>query len=219
MPDDAPRVLSLLAHELRGPLGVIRGYLRLLDQSAAELSEQSRQSVAAALGASDRMAEVLDEASFLAHLRVGDVRLEPRQVPLPGLVRAAIQAAALPDAAVVDVNPADLAPFTVCADEDRLRGALATLIAAVARPQSREVVVAITAVRSRTAGQDFVELHFAAPQIAGGDVSEVELNQTRGGFGLTVPIAAAIVEGHGGRIRELRSGDRGAGIIVSIPVG
>src|SRR5688572_323275 len=59
MSDEMPRVLSLLSHELRGPLGVVRGYLRLIDQTATELSDRSRQSIAAALRASDRMADVL----------------------------------------------------------------------------------------------------------------------------------------------------------------
>jgi hypothetical protein len=48
--------------------------------------------------------------------------------------------------------------------------------------------------------------------------TETELNVGRGGFGLAVPIAAVIVEGHGGRVRELRSGDRNAGIVVTLPI-
>ena len=97
MSDEAPRVLSLLSHELRGPLGVIRGYLRLIDQTATELSDRSRESIAAALRASDRIADVLEEASLLGHLQIGDVQLDPRPVALATIVHAAVQNAALPD--------------------------------------------------------------------------------------------------------------------------
>ena len=68
-PDQSPRILSLLSHELRGPLGVIRGYLRLLEQAGPELSDSHRQAVTAALKASDRAAELLDKASMLAQLQ------------------------------------------------------------------------------------------------------------------------------------------------------
>jgi K+-sensing histidine kinase KdpD len=218
MPDDAPRVLSLLSHELRGPLGVVRGYLRLLDQSAPELSEKSRQAIAGALRASDRMVEVLDEASLLVHFRAGDIRLDPKRVPLATIVHSAIQAAALPERSQVDLDSAALPAVTLDVDEARLRMALATFITAVARAQSNKVVVDISAARTRLSGKPAVRLRVEARTLSGVQGSEVELNTTRGGFGLAIPIAALIIEGHGGRVRELRHGDRSAGLLVSLPV-
>jgi signal transduction histidine kinase len=217
MPDDAPRVLSLLSHELRGPLGVIRGYLRLLDQSAPELSERSRQVVTAALRASDRMADVLDEASLFAHLRLGDVGLEPAPAPLASIVESAIQAAALPQGSQVEVDSAALPAVTLDVDEGRIRMALATLIRAVARGQSSDVAVEISATRTRSSEGDAVRLRITAPTLRGVAADEAELNTDRGGFGLAIPIAAIIVEGHGGSVRELRHGDRSAGFLVSLP--
>jgi hypothetical protein len=35
---------------------------------------------------------------------------------------------------------------------------------------------------------------------------------------LLVPIAAFIVDAHGGRVRELRHGERSVGVLVSLPV-
>jgi len=218
MPEDAPRVLSLLAHELRGPLGVIRGYLRLLDQSSPELSERSRQSVEAALRASDRIAEVLDQASLLAHLRIGDLRLESKKVPLATIVHSAIQATILPEGSRVDLDAAALPSVNIEGDESRLRTAIATLIATVARAQSSTIIVEISATRTRLAGKQAVRLRIGPRTLSGVQATEVELNTIRGGFGLAIPIAVVIVEGHGGRVRELRHGDRTAGLLVSLPI-
>jgi signal transduction histidine kinase len=120
MSDDLPRVLSLLSHELRGPLGVIRGYLRHVVQSSHELSARSRQSIEAALKASDRIADILDEASLLAHLQIGDVRLEPKRVALTTVVHAAIQAAGLPGDSTVDLASEAMPNVTLRACVPRL---------------------------------------------------------------------------------------------------
>lgn len=217
MSDDLPRVLSLLSHELRGPLGVVRGYLRLMIQTSQELSPRSRDSIEAALRASDRMGQILDEASFFAHLQMGDVRLEPRRVPLTAVVHAAIQAAGLPADCRVDLDAETLPNVTLDADEARLGMALATFVSAVARAQSSNVVVQISASETQLGGKHAVRLRIAPRSMSGVDATEGELNAKRGGFGLAIPIAAVIVEGHGGRVRESKQGDRSAGLLVTLP--
>lgn len=218
MADESLRVLSLLAHELRGPLGVIRGYLRLIDQTSVELSERSRESIAAALRASDRMSNVLDQASLLAHLQIGDVRLEYKRVALSTLVHAAIHGATLPQYTSVTLAARPLPAVSVEADEARLRTALATFVEAVARAQSSRVIVEIAARSTRLAGKAAVRLRIGPRTLAGVDPAETELDLRRGGFGLLVPIAAFIVDAHGGRVRELRHGERSVGVLVSLPV-
>lgn len=217
MADELPRVLSLLSHELRGPLGVIRGYLRLVLQTGHEVSNRTRESIDAALRASDRISDVLDQASLFAHLHIGDVRLDPRRVALPTVVHAAIQAAGLPPESTVDLASDSLPNVTLNADEPRLRMALATFITAVARAQSSNVVVEISGVPARLAGRRAVRLRIGPRTLSGVDAVEGELNARRGGFGLAIPIAAVIVEGHGGRVRELRHGERSAGLLVTLP--
>ena len=54
-----PTLLSLAAHELRGPTGVVRGYLRLLEQDAT-LGERPRRLMLEISRATDRMAAILD---------------------------------------------------------------------------------------------------------------------------------------------------------------
>jgi K+-sensing histidine kinase KdpD len=217
MSDETPRVLSLLSHELRGPLGVIRGYLRLIEQTATELSDQSRESIAAALRASDRIADVLEQASVLGHLQVGDVQLDLKPVTLATIVHAAVQKAALPEHCAVLFDSAGLPDVTVDADQVRLGLALATLIEAVARPQSRQVTVNISAAVTRVDNKPAVGVRIVPRTLADIEPTQTELDVRRGGFGLAIPIAALIVEQHAGRVRELKHGDRPGGILVSLP--
>lgn len=219
MSEETPRVLSLLSHELRGPLGVVRGYLRLLDQSSRELSDDSRDAVAAALRASQRIADVLEEASLLAHLRLGDITIEPKRTALATVVHAAIQAAALPEESRVELDAAAMPAVTLEADEPRLRSALATFITTVARAQTSQVAVEIQASRARLGRRQAVRLRIAPRTLSGVEATEVDLNAGRGGLGLSLPIAACIVERHGGRVRELRHGEQPAGLAVTLPVG
>jgi signal transduction histidine kinase len=217
MADDLPRVLSLLSHELRGPLGVIRGYLRLITQTSGELSEPSRECIAAALRATDRMADILDEASLFAHMNMGDVKLAPKRVPLATVVHTAIQAARLPQDSLVDLDSTALPNVTLDADEPRLRTALATCITAVARAQASNVVVQLSTTPTRLAGRRAIRIRIGPRTVSGVETTEAELDVRRGGLGLALPIAAAIVNGHGGRIRESRHGDRSDGLLVTLP--
>ena len=218
MADDTSNLLSLLSHELRGPLGVVRGYLRLITQSNEPLSERSKVAIDAALKASDRLASILDEASLLAHLRLGDVVLESKRLPLSSLLNAAVQASELPEGSTVTLDVAPVMTAALSADEARLRAALATLITAVARAQSRAVTVELSATPSRLGGKPAVRLRIGPKTVSGVEATESDLNEKRGGFGLAIPIAATTIAAHGGRVRELHQGDRTAGLVVTLPL-
>jgi K+-sensing histidine kinase KdpD len=216
MPAEESRVLSLLSHELRGPLGVVRGYLRLLTQSAPELSDRSKEAVAAALRASDRLAEVLDEASLLAHLKTGKVALELKETTLSGLVHGAIRAASLP--AGFNVTVAPIPDLRVNADEARLTTALSTFITVVARSQPSSRELSIDTHETGSAAKQEVQLVLRHSSPAFASAVESDVNPGRGGYGLALPIAITVLSGHGGSARELRDDDRLAGAVVTLPV-
>src|SRR5688572_29725877 len=99
--DELPRLLSLLSHELRGPLGVVRGYLKLLEQRGTELSEQHLRAITAALRATDRAAAVLDQASKLAQLNRDETRIELTRVSLDLILDDAVRKVTLPEDPVI----------------------------------------------------------------------------------------------------------------------
>src|SRR5688572_7016865 len=125
-----PRILSLLSHELRSPLGVVRGYLRMLEQLGS-LSDQQQSAVAAAMKASDRATELLEQASMLSQLQRGDTQLDFKTVSLLPILSAAVEGVQLPTDPPVRVEIGDVPAVLVNADETLLRGVLRSVLAGV----------------------------------------------------------------------------------------
>jgi signal transduction histidine kinase len=213
---DSSGLLSLLSHELRSPLGVIRGYLRLLDQQGEALSESHRAAIGKALTASERAAELLSQASTLAQLQKNETTLELKPAALGTLLKAAAGGVRLPEDPRVTLEIIDSADVLVDADPGLLAGALTALTSAVSRAQAAETTLQIATTRETLHGRDGVSIGIAP--IAANPLHARELDITRGGLGLDLPIAAAIVEAHHGRVQELRDGDRYAGVVVWMPL-
>jgi signal transduction histidine kinase len=215
-PDQPARVLSLLSHELRGPLGVIRGYLRLLDQTGADLSAEHRQVVAAALKASDRAADLLTQTSMLAQLQREETPFAFRPLELQDLLTTAVAGVHVPGEPSVHIEIGDVPAARVSADRPLLQGALTTLIAAVVRAQVRETTLRIVLDDHPRGGAGGVSIRIAA-DTSPDTPTEVALDITRGGLGLELPIAQHLIAAHGGELGELRCRQRYAGVVVWLP--
>jgi signal transduction histidine kinase len=204
--DAVTRLLSLTSHELRSPLGVIRGYLKLLEQQPGTLSEQQRQAVAASLRASERMTELLAEVSALAHLQRGDTAVSRRPTAVTDIARPLLDGASSPDLPIAGTIDADMA---------LLAPALLSLRAAVsgARPQDGHVAVRFHAERRDSSACLVIDI--------GGETAgavEQPLNVLRGGLGLRLPLAKLAIELHGGRLAELHRAGRLAAIRLWLPL-
>lgn len=217
MTDRVPLLLSHLSHELRGPLGVIRGYLRLLEQTASGLSESHQKAIRAALHASERTLALTDEASELSRLLRGDVTLKRTRVPVSSLLHAVVQAVELPDDPAIDLDVPEGSTAIVSVDETRIRAALAALITTVVRAQARPGTVQLTATSHTTLGKRTVRLVVAPLTISRLHTRELPFDAAKGGLGLQAAIAAAVVDAHGGAVRERHMANRPAGLIVRLP--
>lgn len=204
-------LLSLASHELRQPAGVIRGYLRLLDQDPA-LPERRRKAVHDAMRAADRLAGLLDEMGDLASLANDTTRLTPKSLSLRSVLTQAVQAATLPDDADIDLDVAAPTDVRLRADETRLRDVFATLIGAVARAQTGAATIELRLVKTPR-GRHVTVL---PRSLNGGKVVDRPLDMIRGGSGLRLPIADAIVQAHGGRLRERWIAGRWCGFVVRL---
>ncbi|MEO8678598.1 MAG: histidine kinase dimerization/phospho-acceptor domain-containing protein [Vicinamibacterales bacterium] len=214
MPDSAlPALLSLTSHELRGPTGVVRGYLRLLEQDAL-LPERVRRTIAQASDASNRLLDLLEELSELGRFKSGTIRLSPKSVSLRSVLVQAVQAVALPNPDVtLDVLAQE--DVRVRADEARLRFVFETLIVTLARAQNGVVTLELKLVQPRKANAA-PHVVVAIHSLGRGMVSERPVDLTRGGIGLTLAIADAIVTAHGGRLRERWLAGRWVGFAVRL---
>jgi len=206
-----PTLLSLASHELRGPTGVVRGYLRLLEQDAT-LGERPRRVMVEMTRATDRLAALLDELSELAHLKDGRLKLTFKRTSLRSVLNQAVQAVELPDHFETDLDVVAPADVRVRLDEARLRMVFCTLIATLARAQSGAPSFDLRLAKGRSGAQVVVQ-----PRTLGrGTVEERPVDFSRGGTGLQLPIAEAVVHAHGGRLRERWLAGKFAGFTVKL---
>ncbi|MDP2320603.1 MAG: HAMP domain-containing sensor histidine kinase [Acidobacteriota bacterium] len=206
-----PTLLSLASHELRGPTGVVRGYLRLLEQDAT-LGERPRRVMVEMTRATERLAALLDELTELAHLKDGRIKLALKRTSLRSVLNQAVQAVELPDHFEADLDVVAPADVRLRLDEARMRVVFCTLIATLARVQSGASGFDLRLVKGRTTAQVVVQ-----PRTLGrGTLEERPLDISRGGTGLLLPIADAVVQAHGGRLRERWLAGRFAGFVVKL---
>jgi signal transduction histidine kinase len=210
MPDertDWPRLLSLLVHELRTPVNVALGYLRmLLDARTGPSDERQRTMLEHATRAVDAIAALLGEASELARLERADEQLSARRGDLGALAREAAEAFVPPPRSQVTVECRSLATATpIDADLDRLQRAVVACIAALVHelPDEGRLVL-------ETAGQDqdIVVLCLGEARrlesLPRGDAAWGPLDEWRGGVGLGLAVARRVVARSGGRLQSPR---------------
>lgn len=212
MPDTTlPTLLSLASHELRGPTGVVRGYLRLLEQDAT-LGDRPRRVMSEMTRATDRLAALLDELSELAHLKDGRIKLSLRSMSVRSVLNQAVQAVELPDNFETDLDVVAPTDIRMRVDEARLRAVFSTLVVTFARAQSGSASIDLRLSKHRTSVQVVVQ-----PRTLGrGTVVEQPVDFKRGGTGMQLPIADAVVQAHGGRLRERWVAGRWAGFVVKL---
>src|SRR5260370_40175295 len=104
VPVDArwPKVLSLAVHELRTPMTVVAGYIRmLLKDRAGPLSDQQRRLLEEAEKSCARLTALVAEVSDLSNLEGGTAPLNRQASDLHKALRDAVeQLPPLPDRAV-----------------------------------------------------------------------------------------------------------------------
>ena len=214
-PDPLSRLLSLTCHELRSPLGVIRGYLKWLEQQGDSLPEQYRQAVSATITASDRLAELLTELSALAQLQRRETAMARDPIPLDALA-ADLAAGFGTHRRPISLTSGPLPAVAVLGDRTLLQAALDTLATAVSLARPRDGTLVLNGRRELTDPPGLrLEL---TPADGAPDPVEAPLNLARGGLGLRLAMAAEIIDAHGGRIAEQHSSGRLSGMIVWLPV-
>jgi two-component system, sporulation sensor kinase B len=206
MNNDLGSLLSLISHEVRNPLGVTRGYMRLLEQQAGTMSESQRQAVAASLRATDRANDILNQMSALARFYRGEVTLARQRTTV----------APLPSDPLVTTHVVDTPELEITADPEMLQSAISLLTTAVIRGQPADTRVNLRAHAQSREHSDGVSIEIMCVHNGDG-ASAHDLDVTRGGLGLDLPIATCIARAHGGDIREHRLGKRLVGIVLWLP--
>jgi signal transduction histidine kinase len=216
-----PRLLRHAAHELRTPLGVSLGYLRMLVTSAdVPLTDRQRQFVLESQKALGRLKTIADEMSDLAKLEAGEIKFLRERLEVGPLLAETVAALPPMEDRTISIELQTSPHGTVVqGDALRLKGAIGSIVFGL-----RRELVASTTLIIRESPADYRGK--PASWIAIGDAAHIdalaaatpamltEFEQWRGGCGLNLAIAHAVLAAHGGAVWSPRDGTRAAALMV-----
>ncbi len=210
--------ISIISHELRTPVALIKGYVGTLRREDAEWDPDTvRDSLAVIEEESDRLADLIDDLLDASRLAAGALSLNFSEVGIKELAERLAKRFTTQSAAhkfVVDF-PGDFP--TVLADEDRLTQVLTNLLSNAVKysPDGGQVTI-----HGRALKDDIVVcVQDEGSGIAMEDVPHVfdrfyrskEASRKTKGAGLGLFLAKAVVKAHKGRIwvdEEVKHGTR-----------
>lgn len=203
MPVPLPRMCSVLAHELRSPISVLQGYVRLL-QRQREADHPEAAMLEAMLDATGRLTTIARQASDLGNWLTGAER-----VPLPRVdARAVVDALAervRNDETVAVVPPATPAVSRAMRADPLV---LADAIAAVATSLQRDHDESVIEIRQPVPSADAAVVFVLQPRSTAPDPAAVagrvgtprDFAFDRGGAGLALVAASYVLDQHGASI-------------------
>jgi len=218
------RFVTDASHELRTPLTTIRTNAELLVEHP-DVSADDRQDALADIAAeAERMSRLTDDLLVLARTE-SDATPVRRPVDLAALVEEVAGRAArvaptgravradAPVAAIVDGDPDLLTRLAWILVDNALRHGEGEVTMTVTGGEPADDTVRLT-VTDHGRGIEPAERERVFERFARGDRA-----RSPGGFGLGLPIARSIVDGHGGTIRIEGRAEGGTAVVVEFPAG
>jgi hypothetical protein len=215
---DAEKALNLLVHDVRAPLSVAQGYLRLLHQNRLESAADRERALTQTMEALGRISRYCDDAAaFVAKPPVGDTPRSTVQVARLATLVTEACAGHCPDAIAVEPAPTPLVGVIRATAIDRLVQSLAVILCAVRRSTRTDGVrVSVEEDQNEArfllgCGDDRASLVSRQPEA---------FDPWRGGHGVALPLACRVVTEAGGRIWTLANarGVVGVALPVEAPV-
>ncbi len=210
--DAISRMAATVAHEIRNPLGIIRGAVELVREGSGEqLRTRDRERLQDVLGEVERLRRLTEDFLDLS----ADRALQESMVDLGDIAaEAANGSAALHPGMEVRVALASAAP--VLADPGRLRQVLANLLANAAQAGARTVEIdgEATGAHVRLTVRD--DGPGIAPEVQD-RLFDAFATGRDGGTGLGLAVSRRIVERHGGSLALVSAEGRGATFELRLP--
>ena len=218
-----PRAMSLAVHELRTPVTVVAGYLRmLLREQAGPLSEKQRKMLEEADRSCGRLGALVAEMSDLGKLEGRQVALGRQEIDLYGVALELASDMHEGKDRGVQLEVRGTGPVNVNGDRARLTAALKALMHAALRERGEPgvIVVDCTAVTGNPGwgvvaiGDATVlpALHAAVSQ------PPHSFDEWRGGLGLALPVARRVIEAHGGALWSADGDQARAAAALRLPL-
>lgn len=210
-----PRAMSLAVHELRTPVTVVAGYLRmLLREQAGPLTEKQKKMLEEADRSCSRLGMLVTEMSEFGKLEGHELALASQDFDLAELTAQLASGMHEGSDRGVTLETRCAGPLMVSGDRPRISAAVNALIYAALRERGEPGTVVVEC--STLAGPP------PAAIIAIGDEAAVRaliaaapdgsspFDEWRGGLGLALPVARRVIEAHGGRLWSVDGYSRGA---------
>lgn len=223
-PDRLPHTLSLAVHELRTPLAVAAGYLRmLLRPQTGTVTDTQRTMLEGAATSCARIGALLAEMSQLEQLEAGDVAVPGVPFDLAALVIELSGSMLEGDDREVRLEVRATRPVMVTGDRPRLAAALRALMHATLQERSGPgaIVVECSTVPDTspkwavvTIGDEVVSRSL----VGAAGTTPPPFDEWRGGFGFALPIARRVTEAHGGALWSAPGSTPRAGSALRLPL-
>jgi signal transduction histidine kinase len=218
-----PRALSLAVHELRTPVTVVSGYLRmLLKEQGGPLSEKQRKMLEEAERSCARISALVGEMSELGKLESRELSLARQPFDFAALVAELASGMHEGDdrGVSLEVRGGDQ-PLEVIGDRARVGVAVRALLHAALRERGEPGV--IIAECSRLAQSPPSALLVIGDEatiraVAASAPDAPTFDEWRGGLGLALPVARRVVEAHGGALWSAPGDRPRAGSALRIPL-
>jgi signal transduction histidine kinase len=202
--DRFPRTLSLAVHELRTPVTVVNGYIRMLiKEQGGPLTEKQKKMLQEAERSCERISALVAEMSDLGKLESRELTVARQEIDFCALVvDVASNMHEGEDRGVrLDVRVPGT-PVTVTGDRVRLSAAIKTLLHAALRERGEPgAIVAECSVIDGTPSWAMLAVgeEDALPSLVDAALdTPPSFDEYRGGLGLALPVARRVVEALGG---------------------
>jgi signal transduction histidine kinase/ActR/RegA family two-component response regulator len=222
-------LLSMLAHELRNPLGTISNALQVL-RMKGEGDETWRRAIDAAERQVLHQAMLIDDLLEASRVTRGQVELQCEDLDLTELARETVEGyrESLAEAGIALRLDLPAEPLRVRGDRLRLSQALSNLMdnAAKFTPRGGRIAVRAAAaaggrraeihVRDDGAGIPAEELPYVFEVFTQGDHS---LDRSQGGLGVGLAVVKGLIDLHGGEVKASSEGPgKGSEFCILLPL-
>ncbi len=216
--------ISVVSHELKTPVALIKGYVSTLRREDASWERRIIQdSLQVIEEEADRLTDLIENLLDASRLQAGALAINSSDVAIDQLAeRTATRFRTQSDTHTITVDfPADFP--VILADEDRISQVLSNLLSNAIKysPEGGEIIIS----GQMRPNQVIVCVNDQGPGIAPEDIPHVfdrfyratKAARTTKGAGLGLYLARAVVEAHGGQIWVEPRRDNGARICFSLP--
>ena len=203
MPDPLPRVCSFLAHQLRTPLSVLQGYIRLLQRQRDDHHPDAAM-LEAMLEATGRLTVIARQASELGSWLSATADAPLPEVTLRDLFGALESRAAGHPAINTIAPPTDAGRGVLRADRERLADAVMAIAESLLR-ETGSAVIELSMSDPHAGGSGGLHLRPLAPVHAPAAPpsrpgAQRALLFDRGGAGLAMVAASYVLDAHRARV-------------------